>query len=135
MPRQGLICKTIFDSSMLSTHTPLPPPLPKGNATDFCTVLCLLGKTPAIRRQNQRHKLAKLRPKGSKLKAKVYTAHSKFFFPAHQKQSFVLQKIALLLQKKHYSYFLRFLAHFMNFQHTFLEVCCCHETGLKPALL
>jgi hypothetical protein len=46
-------------------------------------------------------------PKGGKLAAKVCTVHSNFF-PAHQKQSFKLQKIAFLLQKK------KILAHFLG---------------------
>jgi hypothetical protein len=73
--RAAMALVFFFDSSMLSLerllHPPSPPPrpLPKENATDFCTALCLL--VLGIKaRQNSCRKAAKLEPKGSKTEAK-----------------------------------------------------------------
>ncbi len=51
------------------------------------------------------------------------------------KNSICAAKIAYELQIQQLFILSQVLAHFLNFQHTFLVVCFCHETSLKPVLL
>jgi len=71
-----------------------------------------------------------------------------------KKTSLLLQKIAFVLQKKQLAHFLMLYALLLSFWHTFSyfpilskllahcaflsksegQLCCCHETGLKPVL-
>ncbi len=82
------------------------------------------GKTCAKKWQNLCHKAAK-----------VCTVCSNLFCSAHQKNSICTSKIAFVLQKQQLFILSQVLANFLNFQHTFWVVCCCHETGLKLVLL
>jgi len=103
----------------------------------------------------------KLTPKGGKLAAKVCTVRSKLFFlhtkkfVLHTKKiAFVLQKNSICTAKIAISTLSHTLGILLSFWHTFSyfrilsqllahcedlsksegQLCCCHETGLKPIL-
>ncbi len=89
------------------------------NATDFCTVLCLL-ELGTKTQQNSHRKAANLVPLGVKslyCTLKFFFLHTKKFVLHTKKKSFVLQKIAFVLKKiaLRYSYFLRFWHTFWAF--------------------
>jgi hypothetical protein len=159
---EHLFAKIIFDSSRLSIERLLHP-LPKKNATDFWIALQKFNikwqntaklqpkgsKTHTIRWQ-------KLTPKGGKLSA---TAHSIFFsctpknlkctpkkYHLFYKKSICTAKIAistfsytlgiLLSFWETFSYFpilSQLLAHCADLSKSEGQLCCCHETGLKPS--